>query len=131
MSLCKPFAKKALIHGDERMHFPSLKDSVRVVTALTLIGLLPASVLGQASSQEQPATQAVQTPTPTAPSAQKAGSGYSFTDYTKPRSHFPNLIAPYSPRNVDAPNLSNTSRIDQVMQNGKLMLSLDDAIAIA
>jgi outer membrane protein len=131
MSLCKPFEKKALIHGDERMHFPSLKDSVRVVAALTLIGLLPASVLGQTSSQEPAATQTVQTPVPTAPSAQKPGSGYSFTDYTKPRSHFPNLIAPYSARNVDAPNLSNTPRIDQVMQNGRIMLSLDDAIAIA
>jgi hypothetical protein len=94
MSLCKPFEKKALIYGDERMRFPSLKDSVRVVTALTLIGLLPASGLAQTSTQEQPTTQTVQTTVPSAPSAQKAGSGYSFTDYTKPRSHFPNLLAP-------------------------------------
>src|SRR5207245_5376057 len=29
------------------------------------------------------------------------------------------------------PSLSNTPRIDQLLQNGKLMLSMDDAIALA
>ena len=30
-----------------------------------------------------------------------------------------------------APNLSNTPRIEQLMQNGKLMLSMNDAVALA
>ena len=37
-----------------------------------------------------------------------------------PRSHFPNPIGPYRPHSVAAPNLSNTPRIEQLMQNGKL-----------
>jgi outer membrane protein TolC len=52
-------------------------------------------------------------------------------NYTKPASHFPNPIAPYKPRYLSAPNLSNTSRIDQLMHDGKLYLSLNDAIALA
>ena len=52
-------------------------------------------------------------------------------DYSKPRSHLPNLIAPYSPRHVPEPNFANSSRIDQLVHEGKLMLSLDDAIALA
>ncbi|HJS98531.1 MAG TPA: TolC family protein [Terriglobales bacterium] len=52
-------------------------------------------------------------------------------DYSKGRSGFPNLFGPYTPRQVPAPNFANTPRIDQLMQSGKLMLSLDDAIALA
>lgn len=52
-------------------------------------------------------------------------------DYSKPQAHFPNPFAPYMQRTVAAPNLTNTSRIDQLMKDGKLMLSMNDAIALA
>jgi outer membrane protein TolC len=52
-------------------------------------------------------------------------------NYAKPVSHFPNPVAPYEPRQVAAPNLANTSRIDSLMREGKLYLSLNDAIALA
>src|SRR5581483_5875421 len=52
-------------------------------------------------------------------------------NFSKPASHFPNPIAPYTPRHVDEPNLANTSRIDSLMHEGKLYLSLNDAIALA
>src|SRR5438309_2257895 len=52
-------------------------------------------------------------------------------DYSKPVSHFPWIITPYLPRPVPAPRIANTPRIDQAMQDGKIMLSLDDAIALA
>src|SRR5438132_4574126 len=56
---------------------------------------------------------------------------FELKDYSKPYKHFPNPIGPYKPHDVPAPNLSNTARLDQLMQNGKIMLSLDDAIALA
>lgn len=52
-------------------------------------------------------------------------------DYSKPQPHFPNPFAPYLQRTVAAPNLTNTPRIDQLMKDGKLMLSMNDAIALA
>ncbi len=52
-------------------------------------------------------------------------------DYTRPASHFPNPIGPYRSHSVAAPDLSNTPRIEQLMQNGKLMLSMNDAVALA
>jgi outer membrane protein TolC len=52
-------------------------------------------------------------------------------NYAKPVSHFPNPIGPYTPRHLAPPNLANTSRIDQLMHDGKLYLSLNDAIALA
>jgi len=48
----------------------------------------------------------------------------SQVDYSKPKSHFPNLFAPYMERSVPAPNLTNTSRIDLLMKDGRLMLSM-------
>ncbi len=52
-------------------------------------------------------------------------------NYTKPVSHFPNPIGPYKPRHLAEPNLANTARIDSLMHDGKLYLSLNDAVALA
>jgi outer membrane protein len=52
-------------------------------------------------------------------------------NYSHPVSHFPNPIGPYTARHLAAPNLANTGRIDQLMHDGKLYLSLNDAIALA
>jgi hypothetical protein len=52
-------------------------------------------------------------------------------NYSRPVSHFPNPIAPYEARHLADPSLANTARIDQFMRDGKLYLSLDDAIALA
>lgn len=56
---------------------------------------------------------------------------YSAEDYTKPKSHLFNLIAPYTPREVPAPNFANSPRIDLVIRDGKIYLSMSDAIALA
>ncbi len=51
-------------------------------------------------------------------------------DYTKPHSHLWNPIAPYKAINVPAPRLANTTRLDQLLQDGKIYLSLSDAVAL-
>ncbi len=53
------------------------------------------------------------------------------TDYSKPKSHLFNFIAPYEARDVPPPNFANSGRVDQLIQNGKMMLSLRDAITLA
>jgi outer membrane protein len=52
-------------------------------------------------------------------------------NYAQPVSHFPNPVGPYTPRHIAPPNLANTARIDSLMHDGKLYLSLNDAIALA
>ena len=49
----------------------------------------------------------------------------------KPASHLPNFFAPYVPRDVPEPRVTNSGRIDSLLRNGKMMLSLEDAIALA
>ncbi|HEY2361549.1 MAG TPA: TolC family protein [Candidatus Angelobacter sp.] len=52
-------------------------------------------------------------------------------DYSKPAPLLPNPFARYIPRDVTPPSFTNAPKIEQLIQNGKLMLSLNDAIAIA
>jgi outer membrane protein TolC len=51
-------------------------------------------------------------------------------DYSKSNSWFPNFVAPYTPMHVAQPDLTNTPRINQLISNGKVMLSLEDAISL-
>jgi outer membrane protein len=70
---------------------------------------------------------------PTAPTPQNTPEAQRLPvlNYSKPVSHFPNPIGPYMSRRLAAPNLANTARIDGLMRDGKLYLSLNDAIALA
>jgi outer membrane protein len=76
---------------------------------------------------------------PSAPSAQmpaqkavpSSSQPFDVQEYAKPRSHFPDPIGPYIARHVAQPNLANTPRIDQLMRDGKLYISMNDAIALA
>jgi outer membrane protein TolC len=52
-------------------------------------------------------------------------------DFSKSRKSFPNLLAPYEGRTLRSPRLDNSARINQLIHDGKLMLSLNDAIALA
>jgi outer membrane protein len=52
-------------------------------------------------------------------------------DYTKPKSHMRNPIAPYTPINVALPRLGNTPRLDSLLRDGKIYLSLSDAVTLA
>ena len=58
-------------------------------------------------------------------------SAQQLQDYSKGKGQFPNLIGPYTGRDVPPPVTSNTARIDQLIHDGKLTLSLDDSIALA
>lgn len=49
----------------------------------------------------------------------------------KPASHFPNPLGPYVWHQVAEPSFGNTPRIESLLKDGKLMLSLSDAIALA
>ena len=52
-------------------------------------------------------------------------------DYSKPKSHFWNPIAPYTPTDVPLPRLGNTPNLDGLLRDGKIYLSLSDAVMLA
>jgi len=51
--------------------------------------------------------------------------------YTNGRSPYPDPAAPFKAFNVPKPSFTNSTRLMQILREGKLMLSLDDAIALA
>ncbi|HUZ93414.1 MAG TPA: TolC family protein [Edaphobacter sp.] len=52
-------------------------------------------------------------------------------DYAQPKSHFWNPVAPYTATDVPAPRLDNTPNLDALMRDGKIYLSLSDAVMLA
>jgi outer membrane protein TolC len=51
-------------------------------------------------------------------------------DYSKPRSALPRILQPYQAQEVAQPDLGNSPRIDALMRDGKIYLSIDDAVAL-
>src|SRR5580693_5852829 len=101
------------------MPFARLTSTVRLAAAASLF-----TALSLASwAQEAPAAPTPQNTPETRP--------LPVLNYAQPVSHFPNPIGPYTARHLAAPNLANTGRIDGLMRDGKLYLSLDDAVALA
>src|SRR3984957_11033646 len=104
------------------------------VVFLSILSLLPVQVFAQdqqggAPAQGQSAAETgsqVASPTPSQPRTVNMN-----LDYSAGRKWFPNMIEQYKPVTVPAPPLTNSPRIDQLLQSGKLMLSLQDAISLA
>ena len=101
------------------MLFASAASNIRRAAAAVLFGTLTIACWGQ----EPPAAPAPQNTPETRP--------LPVLNYAQPVSHFPNPIGPYTPRHLAPPNLANTARIDSLMHDGKLYLSLNDTIALA
>lgn len=57
-------------------------------------------------------------------------SSPTLQDYTKSES-FPNLFAPYVTRYIPEPHMGNSERIHLLIREGKMHLSLDDALALS
>ncbi|MGB9466292.1 MAG: TolC family protein [Candidatus Acidiferrum sp.] len=51
--------------------------------------------------------------------------------YNRAQRTFPNIFKPYESQHVDAPVLTNSPRIDQLIHDGKLEISLQDAVELA
>jgi outer membrane protein len=108
-------------------------DFVRkVVSVVCLLAFPAAAQQANAGLSVLPAQSGSQTPAPS-PNAPQPKSLQSTTtvDYSKPAPLLPNPFARYIPRDVPSPSFTNAPKIEQLIQNGKLLLSLNDAIAIA
>src|ERR1022692_3020068 len=101
------------------MPFARLASTIRLAAAASLFATLTLACWGQ----EPPAAPTSQN----TPEARPVPA----LNYAQPVSHFPNPAGPYTPRHLAAPNLANTGRMDALMHDGKLYLSLNDAIALA
>jgi outer membrane protein len=95
-----------------------------IMTAFSILGCMPLSPL--LCGQDVPAA-----PMPQTAPASAQPQAVHLQDYSKPRSAFPHFLQPYEPQEVAQPNLGNSPRIDSLMRDGKIYLSIDDAVALA
>jgi hypothetical protein len=101
-------------------------NATACIIVVCLFAAFPGSIArSQQASPPQalPATPQAESSSPAKPSVGK--------DYSKSVRPFPSVLAPYKAREVPDANLANTPRIDQLMRDGKIYLSMDDAVALA
>src|SRR5271157_6006701 len=100
--------------------------------SLAFVSLLVTASFAQNATPPSPqGSMPPLTPMPQAPAPQNNSHLYSDQNYAKPLSPFPNVLAPYRVRDVPPPNLTNSARIDQLIRDGKMYLSINDAVAMA
>src|ERR1039458_10021007 len=122
--------------GEEGMSvFRFVNVAVRKASAIALVGLLATAVFAQETAQSAaPAPAPVSNalvPMPQAPAPQHNAHLYSDQDYTRGQSQFPKFWSVWGVRSVAPPNFTNSPLIDRVIRDGKMYLSLDDAVALA
>jgi len=92
-----------------------------MITVGVLSSVLSAQQAAPSSSTEAPPSA----PQPTQPQP------VHLKDYSVPRSAFPHLIQPYKSQDLPLTNFGNSPRIDSLMHDGKVYLSINDAVALA
>ena len=109
-----------------------VQSAFRKAISLAFVSLLVTASLAQSAAPQstQPSLPPL-TPMPQAPAPQNNAHLYSDQNYAKPQSPFPNVLAPYKARSVPPPNLINSVRTDQLFRDGKIYLSINDAVAMA
>ena len=101
------------------------------------LSLLITWLLAAASFAQNPAPQTAPppgpplTPLPQAPMPQRNAHLYSDQDYSRGKRPWPNPFVVYGVREVAPLNVANSGRTDSLLIDGKLYLSLNDAVAMA
>jgi len=108
----------------------------RSLFAIVLAGLLAGGPLSPAFAQS-PAQNPPPNPAPQASTAADGSSiapvsslGLGLHNYTHGPRAFPNILKPYESMRIEEPVLTNSPRIDQLIHDNKLEISLQDAIEL-
>jgi outer membrane protein TolC len=102
--------------------------------AVTLGPVAPA--FGQNQQQTPPPAQQQAPPVsqggpPPAPPQPKKTSDAAPREYSHGNPALPNIIAPYKPINVPKTNMANSQHLSDFVSNGKMRISVQDAISLA
>jgi outer membrane protein len=106
------------------------KPLLRPFLAAFLIGAMAATPVTPTMAQEPTSAPAPQA-RPAAQGAVPISLGVSKHDYTHGRSPFPRIWLPYTMHPIAPGVLANSPRLEQLIHEGRLDLSLQDAIALA
>ena len=112
-------------------------QGTRSLLAIVLASLIAGGPLSPVFAQS-PAQNPPSNPAPAATAnpgdatvAPVSSLGVASHNYTRGPRAFPNIFKPYESRHVDPPVLTNSPRIDQLIHDNKLEISLQDAVELA
>jgi outer membrane protein len=134
-SRCIPYALSKLLarwyRQQGRRLVLKLQASLAIVSVLS--AYVPVPVAAQQTAAPAPAAAAPALGLPPAPQpnyTQPLFMRPAGRDFSKPRNPFPKVWDPYVPTTVAAPVTTNSQRLDGLVKNGKIYLSLADAIVL-
>jgi outer membrane protein len=147
MRYAKGFSRSVPLVWRSEVVLETIKVRLKDMQATAAIALLlmsgvaqpaMAQAVPQQTSPTQPATQpangADQNNLPATPTPKFTEPLYlrdTANDYTHLHGILPNPLKLYTPTDVPAPRLGNTPRLDSLLRDGKIYLSLSDAILLA
>ncbi len=100
--------------------FCRVSFAVHLALAIAMAPSLPA--FAQQQGESAPPAQ----PRPASRTIEESNPNYSYGKHW-----FPNIIAPYTQATIPEPVLTDAPRIEQMVQDGKLRMSLQDAVDLA
>jgi outer membrane protein len=116
---------------EAEMRIPMKKLFFRPLLAAALAGILAGGPVVPLHAQEP----AQQSPTPELKAATQGGApvslGVTKFNFSHGPSYFPNIFNPYTSQFVNPGELTNSPRLQQLIHDNKLELSLQDAIALS
>jgi outer membrane protein len=110
------------------------KKSDTFFARLRIAAAISCLLAGTAPSFAQVPQTAPATPLPSEPApnyTQPLFMRDTAQDYSKARGYWPNPVAPWSAITVPRPNFLNSLQLDHLVSNGKIYLSLSDAVLLA
>ncbi|HWZ55998.1 MAG TPA: TolC family protein [Verrucomicrobiae bacterium] len=108
------------------MNGKSCRSSLTIFLAV-LVALAPVAPVYAQQGAAPPPTQ----PQPAEAQPPTRQIVVSNQDFTFGKRWFPNILEPYTPTPVPEPILTNAPRIEQMVKDGKLTMSLQDAVDLA
>jgi outer membrane protein len=142
MIFCETAKSFLMLVTAERSFVSSKKRGPGLQTARSVLALMMAVLLAvgplspvfaQSRAQNPPPN-----PAPGAPASSQGAAiapvgslGLSKHDFTRGPSSFPNLLKPYQQIQIEEPVITNSPRLDQLIHDGKLEISLQDAVELA
>jgi len=130
----RPSTKRSILFSNEKRRGPR---AARSLLAFFLTAMLAFGPLSPAIAQT-PVQNPPSNPAPTAsvatqglPIAPVSSLGLAKYDFTNGPRAFPSLLKPYQQIHIDEPVITNSPRLQQLVHDGKLELSLQDAVELA
>ncbi len=109
---------------------PPAVAGARPLLAALLAFLLATGPISPAFAQS-PAQEPAPNSVPASTIAPVASLGLGKHDFTNGPRAFPDLLKPYQTISIEPPELANSPRLEQLIHDGKLMLSLQDTVELA